>query len=410
MKIKLHYALMNLALIFLGGCDDDPVPDSPAKGYERTVLVYWVGDNGSSDLSTFAISDFNEIVEGVESVDVTKNNVVVYSETQNDVPHLIHVSKVNGKVVADTIYTYREQNPLEKSVMSEVISTVMAEFPAKSYGLVFASHADGWLEASKSATRHFGDYRGSNMNITDMRDVLEGFQQRFNFILFDACYMQTIEVAYELKNCADYIIASPTEIPGPGAPYQVIVPYMFSALDAGVHIARGYYEYYGNADGSIKKDASYILGRQTMTWEYGVSISVLKTSELDELAAATEQILATYAGNKTLVPTSGLFNYGYGSGKGGRTDYYDMEKIIAQVTDKNNGYGAWRVAFDNAQPYFQTTDTNYAGRMPYPHVFSMKGAEGVSMYVPKNTPSTTHRFYQTLKWYSEGRVWKSSGW
>jgi hypothetical protein len=410
MKIKPYDVLISLALIVLGACgDDDPIPDPPAKGDERTVLVYWVGDNGNSDLSDFAISDFNEIVEGVKNVDVTKNNVIVYSETINDVPHLIHVSKLNDKVVADTVHTYSEQNPLEKRIMSGVISTVIAEFPAKSYGLVFASHADGWLEAPKSATRHFGDYRGTQMNITDMRTVLEGFP-RFDFILFDACYMQTVEVAYELRNCADYIIGSPTEIPGPGAPYQVVVPFMFSSSDVGVNMARGYYGYYGNADGSIRKDAKFIQDGKTEYWKYGVSVSVLKTSELDELATATAQILAKYAGNKASVSTFGLFHYGYGSGKGEGTDYYyDMEKIIARVTDKNADYDTWRVTFNKAQPYFETTVTNYANRMS-PREFSMAGAEGVSMYVPKNNSSDSHKFYRTLKWYSEGNVWKSSGW
>ena len=35
----------------------------------------------------------------------------------NDVPRLVSLKKQNGKVVADTLFTYSEQNPLAKEVM-----------------------------------------------------------------------------------------------------------------------------------------------------------------------------------------------------------------------------------------------------------------------------------------------------
>ena len=46
----------------------------------------------------------------------------------------------------------------------------------------------------------------------------------FDFIMFDACFMMSVEVAYEVRNYTDYYIGSPTENPGPGAPYDKVVP------------------------------------------------------------------------------------------------------------------------------------------------------------------------------------------
>lgn len=40
---------------------------------------------------------------GMEEVDYSKCNLVVYSEMVNDVPHLISLKQKNGKVVADTL-------------------------------------------------------------------------------------------------------------------------------------------------------------------------------------------------------------------------------------------------------------------------------------------------------------------
>ena len=414
MKVKLHLLLWSLALVLVSACSDDDkpkIPEPPAIGEERTVLVYWVGDN---NLSNYALNDFNEMVEGAVGIDATKNNLVVYSDVRNAAPQLIHISKQSGVVVADTVYTYEEQNSLKKDVMSGIMSKVITEFPAKSYGLVFASHADGWMEATKSSnTRHIGDYRGYQMDITDFREVLEGIHAKegidpLEFILFDACYMQAIEVAYELRNVTKYVVGSPTEIPAPGAPYQKVVPFMFSS-SAAIDIANAYYSYYGNTDGTIRADAEYINEYgELKLWTGGVSVSVLKTSELDDLAAATADVLADYAGNKTSTNTYSLFDYGYSEGKGGYARYYDLDQLIEYVTGEYTGdYEHWRPFFDKAQPYFKTTDKCYANRKN--GSFSMDGASGVSTCV-LHTNVGFLDFYRTLQWYTDGNVWQSSGW
>ena len=42
------------------------------------------------------------------------------------------------------------------------------------------------------------------------------FQQgESEFILFDACLMSSIEVLYDLRDKAKYVIASPAELPAP---------------------------------------------------------------------------------------------------------------------------------------------------------------------------------------------------
>lgn len=52
------------------------------------------------------------------------------------------------------------------------------------------------------------------MNIPDFREALSSaFPKPLKFILFDSCNMQSVEVAYELRDCAEYFIGSPTEIP-----------------------------------------------------------------------------------------------------------------------------------------------------------------------------------------------------
>lgn len=403
MRRDFYGLLSGFLIVFLFGCES--LPESPSEGDTyRTVIAYWVADNASGDLSSYAISDFNEMLEGMQSVDISKNHLVIYIETKKDLPHLIHVKKENNEIVADTILTYEEQNPLNVEVMTNVMTFAIDKFPSEHYGLIFASHADGWFQASNSATRHIGDYRGTQMNITDFSTVLKKLPH-FDFILFDACYMQSIEVAYELKDYTDYIIASPTEIPGPGAPYQRIVPLMFaSKKNVSIDVGRGYYEYYGADNGDISS-ASYISNNFSYEWVSGVSISVILTSKLNELAAATKDIFTGYSDNREIINIDNLFDYGCDSN--GNIYYYDMDGLIRQITNENGDYDTWRKAFDEAQVYFKTTTTNNANRKG--GSFSMIGAGGVSIYVPENASSVQHQYYKTLSWYKDGG-WEAIGW
>ena len=75
------------------------------------------------------------------------------------------------------------------------------------------------------------------MNIEDLVTILSADAvPHFDFVLFDACFMQSIEVAYALRNFTDYYIGSPTEIPGPGARYDVLVPALFSDGEVALNI------------------------------------------------------------------------------------------------------------------------------------------------------------------------------
>lgn len=110
---------MGLAALF-AACENNenegPEGPEPREQVGRTVLVYIVGDNGVSELSSLFKVNFSDMKAGMEEVDYSKCNLVVYSEMVNDVPHLISLKQKNGKVVADTLFTYDEQNPLDKEL------------------------------------------------------------------------------------------------------------------------------------------------------------------------------------------------------------------------------------------------------------------------------------------------------
>ena len=98
-------------------------------------------------------------------------------------------------------------------------------------------------------------------------------------MLFDACFMSNIETIYELRNSANYIIASPCEIMGRGFPYERTLPFLFK--DNG-----NYTDY----DGAAKSYYLYYRDEYTSSSRCG-SIAVYDCTEVEALRDATKEVV-----------------------------------------------------------------------------------------------------------------------
>lgn len=213
--IKNWLILPFLLLMFLvTSCgSDDPEPGP----YKRTVLVYIAGDNS---LSSFAFKDLAEMKQGMQEADATALHLLVYLDT-GDSPRLVELKKSGDTVVEEVVREYEDRNSCGLEETREVFDAVFSNpnFEAESYGLIYWSHADGWIPYGEASTRWVGQDKTDGdhrMNISELVSLLKT-TPHFSFIMFDACFMSSVEVAYELRNFTDYYIGSPTENPGPGA-------------------------------------------------------------------------------------------------------------------------------------------------------------------------------------------------
>lgn len=220
------------SLCFSCNKDDDNI-ETPAK-VSRTVLLYMMAENS---LASYAGEDLKELEEGLKDLPQDAHFIVYIDDASN--PRVIHYQNNDGQINSETVVQYKENLcSVDPAVLQDVLSLVYRDYPAESYGVILWSHGEGWLPAtSKVDTRSIGVDNGRNsysnsgpqMDIADLADVLNDFPY-ISFLMFDACFMQSIEVAYELRNSVEYIIASPMEIPGPGAPYHKIIAPMFSPI------------------------------------------------------------------------------------------------------------------------------------------------------------------------------------
>jgi Clostripain family len=382
-KKKINTGMLKqliLCLFFaslLASCNEDSsVEITPAK---ISVLVYMVADNS---LSGEVDDNINSIMAGMKNNQVG-GNVLVYADQSGSVPQLINIEKKsNGTVVKNVVKTYEEQNSVYPSVMASVVNDVVRCFPAESYGLVLWSHGYGWLPGKNNtktvSTRWFGQDGNNNMNIPDLVTALqEG--PHFRYILFDACFMSSVETAYELRNCADYLIASPSEVLSGGFPYSDIIPYLTGSNERDYkEIASLYYDYYNKQNG----------------YSRSASVGVTKCNQLEALAAETNKLITAHAAALSTFNASSVQQMESYSPH----LFYDFGHFIESFTTETE-----RAAFEEqlgktvvysvCTPDILSVNSNGCYTIPVTH-FS-----GLNTYIPGNNNMAVNASYHTMEWY-----------
>ena len=346
MKYWFLFPLLLLSLL-LTSCHKDDEPQTTP--YRRTVLVYLAADN---NLSSFALEDLAEMKEGMAQVSDGMLHLLVYIDTGSS-PRLVELKKQNGQVVEDVVRTYDDRNSVGVDETREVFADVFSnpDFLAEGYGLIYWSHADGWIPYGQASTRWVGQDKGDGdhrMNISELVSVLEG-APHLDFLMFDACFM--------------------------GAPYERLVPLM-AADQAAVEMSKAYFAAYEEIyNGGI--------GISNNNWTGGTSICVMRTDALEQLAALTAQLLPEEVVDIAALKEE-VFDYDHKGWGRDYVGYFDLKQLMEQVLD-DASYATWTQAFDAAIAYWSTTH-----------------------YIPG---SSTQRdvAYCSLKWYQDAGLEKL-GW
>ncbi len=350
--------------------------------------------------------DIQEMLEGAKQMSDNDNLIVYLDDTKY--PRIYTITNKNSAKTLSELqpsYTLRSDlNSASANVLKDVIRYTQRSYPADSYGIIFWSHASGWIKSnfSESITtannktkpalrKSFGIDNGKNtssnsgnqMNIEDMASALSEFS-KFDFIMFDACFMQSIEVAYELKEHTRYIIGSPAEIPGPGAPYNQLIAPIFAETPDIAGIVNTYYGHYYS-------DSSF-----------GVVLSAIDCDKLDKLANHTSYYIQKYKDtflDSDYSDVQNYFLYEQWRLYANYPDCYEMQGIMQKILPEQE-YVQWKEVFDEAIIIAQTTDYWYSaykrGHLPV----DKKQFGGISMFLPldKYSDENFMNEYASTRW------------
>ena len=375
--------------------------------YDRTVLVYIAAEN---TLAPFFRSDINEMLQAVDDIPENSRLIIYLDDTQ--MPRLISIERdQEGNPIQKTLFQYTSDlDSGDPETLHQIMTWTTKHYPAHSYGLVLWSHGDGWVVANTNTppmqrsicidnnqNTSYSD-RGSKMDIAEMSEVLATFP-RLEFILFDACFMQSVEVAYELRHTTKHIVASPAEIPGPGAPYNRIVKPMFASPFDATKIADEYFKTYNDAD------------RENVLQDYGVLLSVVDCDLLEELASVTAEMIIKYADKESALDMRDIQRY-CPKPTTSRPNFYDMNAYMMLLITDEADYQRWHKALDRTMSYAAATPWWFS-------IYSNQGREmvdlnvysGLSCYVPQSEDSYTelNTLFHTTSWYT-ATGWNKVGW
>ena len=390
MKSKLLHiiVLVGICLTFFS-CSDDTEPEP--KHYENVAIIYWMGDNS---LSSWAEADIKELVAGKDDIP-DSSTIIIYVDLANTTPIIYQLDRKEGLKVWKQ-YTV-EEDCTDSLTLLNNFRTIIKNFPANNYGLTFGSHGSGWVIHQRRALGPDQSHSGNYLNIPTLRRILEKLPH-MRYIFFDVCFMQSIEVAYELRKQADWIIGSPAEIPSPGAPYNLLTKALCE----------------GDASAIVNEyDGYYPIGNY-----FGTLLSAIKCNELESFAAATyPYIINAFAEEQTITSNQAQVIQKYSSQFPLYTYAYDMNSAMAHILSEED-YNEWVMAFEKAVPIHKYNSGRWTSSWYLnqricnnPTIYDSKHFGGVTMYIPQEglEGDIKNDDLKKYQWYKDAG-WEQTGW
>jgi len=377
--MKRFAAIFLTCLVALSSCVklDTPRPQS----FSRTVLLYLACDGNG--LQWYAEGDLANLVRGYLPIRTDKDEalLVFYDDgSENPALHRYYVTS-EGLVYKELVKLYDNGfNSADTDNLKRVLDDVEYFYPSERRGLILWSHGTGWLppgyyanpKEGRSVSKSFAQEAGCEMDIRDLADVLT---RHYEFILFDSCLMATVEVAYQLREKTDYLIASCAEILVDGFPYSTIGQDFFydhtgkgpAALQ---DICKQYYDFY-NAQTGANRTAT---------------VSLIDCSKLDELAAVSRKIFAAHKADMPLVNPSAVQHYYTGN----KHWFYDLTDYVKQFATESE-LSEFKAAMDRCVLSKYATEWILG-------VVQVRTHSGLSTYIPIENATYLNSYYKTLDW------------
>ena len=231
--MKLYRQILQLLTLLLASClftschDDDELIDEPT---EQTVIFFMPWSTNMTPYFEQNIADFETAIKG----GLLKNErvIVIISSTKSRA-NVIELRQEQG--VRDTLMFYSQPDFTQRENITTMLNDVRAIAPACRYSLIVGCHGMSWLPVSTSRarsqyhfergdvpqTRWFGGFTSEyQIETTTLADAIGDAGMRMEYIMFDDCFMSSVEAAYDLKDVTDYLIGCPTEIMIYGFPYH----------------------------------------------------------------------------------------------------------------------------------------------------------------------------------------------
>lgn len=397
-------------------------PRVPDKIYRNIFIVYSMGFN---NISSYLRADIQELIKNAEFYN-QRDRILIFSHLRKGSekqasPVLAELrADASGNIICDTLEIYPDTvHSVDPETLNNVLTRIKEDYPARRYGLLMSSHGTGWTPENYCATPSVFDpirsgdgswnarkkedmvpkihwtypedssipmvksigaetVSGRNVEI-NINELADNIPMKMDFIIFDACFMGSVEVAYELRDVCDKIVASPTEVIAEGMDYITMASYLMKSSGADLEgFCKNYFDYYNNHHQELYRSATISLIDTRKLEPLAVACKEIFESRRSEIAALEGQGKAQPYFQKTAEKLHGWF--------------FDLESIIINSGASKEQLAKVKDALDQCIIYEAATETFFVTEIRLNHHC------GLSMYLPYKNRTYLNNFYKSLEW------------
>ena len=390
MKLRTFISVLPGALcaaLLAASCSKDPTPPGPSDT-RKVFILYSAGYN---NMSMYLCEDMEILTASDIPYEDERDNycALVFSHQTDDYydfetptqPALVELYRTRDEtIVRDTLVRYPASTISSSSqTLREVLTYIKDNYPAREYGMLFSSHATGWLPrgyystgdpVTKTIGAQFTESSYTDYEI-ELADFAEAIPMHLKYLLLDCCLSGGVEVAWQLRDVTDYIAASQTEIMASGFVYEGIMSHIRKEPTDVRGICEDVYNYYDESPGPMRS----------------CTISMIGTAGLSSLAGVCSSLFEKYRSQIAAVDPSTVQHYF----RIDRHWFYDLKDILVQSGISTSDERTLQDALDGCVLYHSNTPY-FMNNIP------LVSCCGLSMYLPCNGSEYLDNFYKTLDW------------
>ena len=378
--------------------------ETPAPGSIKkwTTLVYINADNnlegaGIDDINEMEIvgstSDINVVVQidRISGYDTSNGNWTgakrYYIQQDSD------INTVNSSLVQDL----GEINMGDHQSLIDFAKWGINNYPADHYMLVVWNHGGGFRYNEVSVHARdisWDDTNGcDSITIPELAEAAASIKshigRNIDILGMDACLMAMAEIAYELKDSADYMVGSEETEPGDGWPYDYFLQRLSANPDASAElfaswIVQDYITSYGST--SVTQSSLALSHAATLTG----AVNDLAQAMIDGIGDAGQGGAIQSELRTILNNTENYYSTDY-------RDLYDFADQVsngsAMTTDIVNAANAVRTAVTAAVSENGTVGSAYAN------------SYGLSIWLPNSSQFSTYLTKYSELSFADDTVW-----
>ncbi|MGC8718207.1 MAG: clostripain-related cysteine peptidase [bacterium] len=228
---------------------------------EWTILMYLDGHN---NLGPYILNELNYLNNVTSTAGVNVVIVAGLSQT-NPLSSLYYFHNRTFQTLTQGNYNFGDP-----ALLQNFLAYGIQNFPAKKYLVVIEDHGSGWRnKAVQSSTRDIclDEIYNSSLTMPELKSALQStvslLGRKIDLIFFDACVMGTIEVDYEIKDLANYLVSSEATLWGGGTRWDTMLNQLvsnptMSPGSLGVLVAQTYFNSISKERTIAVKDLSKI--------------------------------------------------------------------------------------------------------------------------------------------------------